>query len=161
VKRALGVVLAMVVVLGGSAGRWRPASIQGVWKVVEVSTGGAGGQAIHHPQPGLLLVTGKYYSRTEEHADSPRPMLSNSATASAAELRAVWGSFYGEAGTYEVAGNRITLRPMVARDPAAMTAGAYSVNSYELSGNTLTVTLLSNERGAVATPATIKLMRLE
>ena len=113
------------------------------------------------PRRALLIITTKYYSRTEEHAEGPRPTLANNATASADELRAVWGPFQGEAGRYEIAGNRITLRPLVAKNPAAMTSGAYSVNSFELSGNTLTVSVLSNERGPVSTPVTIKLMRLE
>jgi len=158
-KPALTLVRAMVVVLGGSAARSKPASIQGVWKVVEVTMGGPGGQTFSHPRPGLVILTSKHYSRTEEHSESPRPTLVNSATASADELRAAWGSFHGEAGTYEIGGARITLRSMVARNPAAMMAGAYSVSSYELSGNTLTVSLLSNERGPVSTPVTIKLTR--
>jgi hypothetical protein len=141
-------------------GARQPASIQGVWQIVEVRVG-PGGQTVHQPQTGVLIVTPKYYSRTEQHTDSPRPTLANNTTASAEELRATWGPFQGEAGRYEIAGNRITLRPMVAKNPAAMTSGAYTTSSFQLEGNSLIVTLLSNERGPVATPATIKMTRLE
>jgi hypothetical protein len=153
------VVLALALVLGGGgAARWKPASIQGVWQVVEVNMEG---RVVRNPQPALLILTPKYYSRTEVHAENPRPTLANGATASADELRATWGPFHGEAGRYEIGGNRITLRPTVAKNPEAMTPGAYSVSSYELSGNTLTVSTLSDERGPVSTPVTIKLTRLE
>ncbi|MGH7553738.1 MAG: hypothetical protein ACREMQ_12000, partial [Longimicrobiales bacterium] len=135
-KRALGVILALGLVLGGSAARWKPASIQGVWQVVEVNMEG---RIVSNPQPALVIFTPKYYSRTEVHAEGPRPNLTNGATASADELRATWGPFHGEAGRYEIGGNRITLRPTVAKNPAAMMSGAYSVSSYELSGKTLTV----------------------
>jgi hypothetical protein len=151
----------MLVVLGGSAGRWQPATIAGVWKVVEVEAGAAGAGTVYHPQTGLVIITAKYYSRTEQHTEGPRPTLANNATATADELRAVWGPFQGEAGQYELAGDRITMRPMVAKNPAAMAPGAYSVSAYKVTGNTLTVHLLSSERGPVSTPVTIKLMRLE
>ncbi len=160
-KRALGVLLCMVLVLAGSAARWKTPSLQGVWQVVEVTTGDSASRVIRHPQAGLLIVTEKYYSRTEEHAERPRPLLSNSATASADELRAAWGAFYGEAGTYAIDGKRITLRPTVAMNPSAMTPGAYAVNAYELSGNTLMVRMLTTEHGPVSTPVTIKLTRME
>ena len=159
-KRAFAASLAAVLILGGTAARMQPASIQGVWKVVEVRVQSPGGAVVHRPEAGLLIVTPKYYSRTEEHADGRRPTLANNASASADELRATWGPFYGEAGRYEIAGDRITLRPMVAKNPAAMTSGAYTVNSFELSGNTLTVNMLANERGPLP-PVTVKLMRLE
>ena len=46
--------------------------------------------------------------------------------ATADELRAAWGPFVGEAGTYEVTtGNVITMRPIAAKNPAAMVPGAF------------------------------------
>lgn len=59
--------------------------------------------------------------------------------ASADELRAVWGPFGGEAGTYEVTnGNQITMRPITAKNPAA--TGALITYSYRLDGDTLWLT---------------------
>ena len=53
------------------------------------------------------------------------------------ELRAVWGPFVGEAGTYEVSGNTVTMHPQASKGPAAMASGAFIVNTYKLDGETL------------------------
>ena len=83
-----------------------------------------------HPQapPNLVILTARHYSRVEVQAEGPRPIPPDVSKASADELRAVWGPFVGEAGTYEVTGgNLITMRPMAAKNPAAMAPGAFIV----------------------------------
>ena len=79
---------------------------------------------IPEPRPNLTIITARHYSRVEVQAEGPRPILADVTKASADELRAVWGPFVGEAGTYEVtAGNVITMRPIAAKNPAVMGAG--------------------------------------
>ena len=91
----------------------------------------------------------------------PRPTPADIAKASADELRAVWGPFVGEAGTYEISsGNVITMRPIVAKNPAAMKPGAFTTWSYRLEGNTLWVTAKANQNGPVD-PVTVKAVRVE
>src|SRR5262245_917809 len=97
------------------------ASIQGVWRVTEVTTTGSAGRTTTIGQPRLLIVTRGHYSRTEVLAESPRPALTNAATASADDLRATWGPFLAEAGTYQLQnGNTYTARALVAKGPAQM-----------------------------------------
>ena len=139
-------------------------SLQGVWQTVEVTVTGPGARTITipEPRPNLIIVTAKYYSRVEVHSDGPRPMLANVAKASADELRAVWDPFVGEAGTYEVtAGNVMTMRPLVAKNPAAMAPGAFSTYSYKLDGDTLSLTQERNQNGPFANPFSLKLVRVE
>jgi hypothetical protein len=82
--------------------------------------------------------------------------------ATADELRAVWGPFVGEAGTYELSGDHlITMRPIVAKNPAAMSNGAFSVYSYKVDGNSMTVTTQRNQNGPIISFVTIKLVRVE
>jgi hypothetical protein len=81
--------------------------------------------------------------------------------ASADDLRSAWGPFYAEAGTYEITGNVITLRPIVAKSPAAMTPEAFTAWSFTLDGNTLRVTAQRNQNGPIAYPPTITLVRVE
>jgi hypothetical protein len=77
-------------------------------------------------------------------------------------LREVWGPVVAEAGTYELTGdNLITLRPIVAKNPAAMAPGVSIVYSYELEGNTLTLIAQRDLNGPVANPFTVKLVRIE
>jgi hypothetical protein len=139
-------------------------SLQGVWQTVEVTVTGPGARtiAIPEPRPNLVIVTAKYYSRVEDHSEGPRPILADVAKASADELRAVWDPFIGEAGTYELtAGNVITMRPLVAKNPAAMAPGSFSTYSYKLDGDTLWVTFQKNQNGPIVNPVTVKAVRVE
>jgi hypothetical protein len=139
-------------------------SLQGVWQTVEVTVTGPGARtiAIPEPRPNLVIITAKYYSRVEDHSEGPRPILADVAKASADELRAAWNPFIGEAGTYEVtAGNVITMRPLVAKNPAAMAPGSFSAYSYKLDGDTLWVTFQKNQNGPIVNPVTVKAVRVE
>jgi hypothetical protein len=145
------------------AAQRKSGSLQGVWQVVEVRVTGPTPQtfAIPEPRPNLTILTARHYSRVEIHAPGPRPKLSDVTTASADELRAAWAPFVGEAGTYEVTGNVITMRPIAAKDPAGMEPGAFTTWTYELTGDTLRVSAKGNQDGPIANPVTVKAVRIE
>jgi hypothetical protein len=136
------------------------APLQGVWRTVEVVVPGPAG-VTHKPAATLAIFHGRHYSRVEVHADEPRPTLADAATASADQLRAVWGPFIGEAGTFEVSGNTITMQATVAKNPAAMAKGAVSVFTYRRDGDALTLTQTRTPSGPAPNPITIKLTRVE
>lgn len=142
----------------------RSASIEGVWRATEVTLTGPRARTIALPQlqPGWAIITAKHYTRVEIHGERPRPTVLDATTASADELRQAWGPVVAEAGSYETSsGNTLTMRPVVAKDPAAMAPGVYASYSYRLAGDTLWVTLQRDQRGPVANPPTIKLTRVE
>jgi hypothetical protein len=139
----------------------KPASIQGAWRTVEVTLPGPNGRTITNTQPNLTIVTQKHYSRVEVHADNPRPVVADVAKATADELRAAWGPFVAEAGTYEVSGNVITMRPTVSKNPAAMGPGSFSKYSYRMAGDTIWITPQSTDKGPIADPMKIKAVRAE
>lgn len=164
--KKLLVVLFSVALLGGTAieGQSKNRPLQGVWQVVEVTLTGPNARVITIPQPrpNLTIITARHYCRVEVQAEGPRPILADVSKASADELRAVWGPFVGEAGTYEVTdANVITLHPMASKNPAAMAPGAFSTYSYKLDGDTLRLTAQKNQNGPIANPATIKAVRIE
>ena len=136
-KKLLFVVLTVGLLTSqGIAGQAKRGSIQGVWA--------------------------RHYSRINIDAEGPRPIVANVTKASADDLRAVWGPFVGEAGTYEVAaGNLITMRPIAAKNPAVMGPGVFITYSYKLDGDTTWVTQQRNENGPFANPVTIKAVRIE
>ncbi len=139
-------------------------SIQGVWQAVEVTTTGPGARtiAIPEPRPNLIVITAKYYSRVEDHSERPRPIPADVTKASADELRAAWGPFVAEAGTYEVTPDkRVTMRPIAAKNPAVTDPGAFITYSYKRDGDTLIVTQQRNQDGPFANPVTVKLARIE
>ncbi len=133
--------------------------LEGVWRTVEVVVPGEHGQTFK-PQSTLAIFHGRHYSRVEVHAEQPRTPLTDPASASADQLRAVWGPFVGEAGTFEVSGNEITMQATVAKNPAAMTKGAVSVYTYRIDGDTLTLTQVRTHAGPSA-PVTVKATRVE
>ena len=60
------------------------------------------------PDATLAIFHGRHYSRVEVHAEQPRPPAgATRLTASADQLRAVWGPFVAEAGTFEVSGTDV------------------------------------------------------
>jgi hypothetical protein len=145
------------------AGESKREPLQGVWQAVEVTVTGPAARTITIPEPraNLIILSAKHYGRVEIHAEGPRPAPADMMKASADELRAVWGPFAGEAGTDEVAaGNVITMRPLVAKNPAAMAPGAF-VTSYKLVGDTLWVTFQKNQNGPIINPVTVKAVRIE
>lgn len=137
---------------------------QGVWRTVEVVMPGAQGASTRMLKPGatLAIFHGRHYSRVEVHTDQPRSPLANASTASADDIRAVWGPFVGEAGTFEIgANNTITMQATVAKNPADMTTGATSAYTYKHDGAMLVLTQLRTPAGATKYPITVKLARVE
>ena len=147
----------------GTAAQSKRESIQGVWRVVEATTTGPGARTIAFGErPNLTIITARHYSRVEVQADGPRPVLVDIAKASADELRAVWGPFVSEAGTYEVTpGNLVTMRPIASKNPAVMGPGVFITYSYKLEGDALSLTQQRNQIGPFPNPFTLKLVRVE
>lgn len=147
----------------GTAAQSSRESIQGVWRIVEATTTGPGARTIPFGErPNLTIITARHYSRVEVQADGPRPILTDVAKASADELRAAWGPFVSEAGTYETTpGGLITMRPIASKNPAVMGPGVFITYAYKLDGGTLTLTQQRNQNGPFANQFTLKLARVE
>jgi hypothetical protein len=130
-----------------------PASaLEGVWQVMD----GGGQQSV----AGLYIFTAKHYSIM--FATTDRPQIDDTNKASADELRAMWGPMAANAGEYEISGNLVTIKPVVAKIPVVMKPGANEVYAFKIEGNTLSLTQQRNARGvAVQNAATVRLMRLE
>jgi hypothetical protein len=162
-RYVLALTFAGLLISHAIAGQAASPSIQGVWQAVEVTMPGPKARTIPIPEPrsNLTVITARHYSRVQVEAEGARPSVADVAKATADELRAAWGPFYAEAGTYEVAGNVITLRPVAAKNPAAMTPQAFTTWSFKLEGNTLRVTVERNQNGPIADPVTVTLVRVE
>jgi hypothetical protein len=160
------IALAAVVLLGCAPldGQVPRVSMQGVWRVAEVTIPGAKPQTIvfGDSRPNLTIITPRHYSRVEVQSDGPRPIPADIAKATADELRAVWGPFVAEAGTYELTGpDVVTMKPIASKSPAAMAPGAFIVYGFKQTGDTIWLTQQKNQNGAFANPVTFKLVRVE
>jgi hypothetical protein len=156
--------IALVGALGiSAAAQSKPGSVQGVWQTVELTITGPGARTITLPEPlaNLTIFSGKHYTRVEVQTEKPRPILAAPANATADELRATWGPFVAEAGTFEVTDNTITMRPIASKNPAIMGPGVFLTYSFKLEGTTMWVTQVRNQTGPFPNPFTAKLVRVE
>jgi len=165
VKQVLSAVLAIVIT--GSVGAGvadQPASgLQGAWQIAEINLTGPSARTITFPEPraNLVIFTAQHYSRVEVQSEAPRPLLADAAKASADELRATWGPFVAEAGTYEAAGGSVTMRPIASKNPAVMGGNVFIRYTFTIAGNSLTLTQDRNQNGPFPNPFTIKAVRVE
>ena len=76
------------------------------------------------------------------------------ASATADQLRAVWGPLTANAGTVLVKGNTVTTRATVAKNTFAM-AGGFIESTFTLKGDILALTQVRNASGPIQNPSTI------
>jgi hypothetical protein len=136
------------------------ATLEGVWRTLEVVVPGVPART-YKPLSTLAIFHGRHYSRVEVHSEQPLTPLADPSSASADQLRAAWGPFVGEAGTFEVNGNEITMQATVSKNPSAMAKGAVSIYRFRRDGNTLTLTQVRTHAGQSPNPIIVKLIRAE
>ena len=156
---ALAVGVAVALVPGALEGQATAEDLEGAWRVTEVVTTGPGGRTLGSPQPGLLLFTGGYYSYTLVTGEEARPVVPPG-VATAADMLGVWGPFTANAGTFEVSGDTMTRRPLVAKSPDAMARGAFNAYTFRLVADTLWVSTAGTEAGPARYPSTVRYVRL-
>lgn len=94
--------------------------LQGVWRRAEmiVGTGADAGRHFEDMQPGFYVFTPNYFAANFVSAFAPRPGLSAAPTET--EMGTVLGPFASFGGEYAVDGDKLTLKPIVTKDPNNM-----------------------------------------
>ena len=135
-------------------------SVEGVWKVAEIVVTGANATIISKPLPGFYIFTKSHYSIMTENGTTAR--LSTVGTASSDKERlAAYDWFTANAGTYEIKGNTMTTRPLVAKNPDFMAPSAQpAAREFRVDGSTLVLTRKS-PAGRPASEERTKLTRVE
>jgi hypothetical protein len=162
VGKSLVVVLVGAVLVVSLAGQQRTASLTGAWRVTELTTTGPNGTTNSNLQPRLVLFTATHYARVGVTSPKPRPVPEPGEFVTDPLILQQWGPFAADAGTYQVSGTDVTLKAIVAKNPAAMSAdGRFFVTyTFRIDGNTLTLTQKGNQNGPLA-PVVMKLTRAE
>jgi hypothetical protein len=154
-------VIPVLMTLGAAELEAQAARIQGAWRPDQVVYTGPNARTVSSPQPGMYIFGARHYARVEVTSDGPRPAPADYATATADELRAVWNPFGSNAGTYEVSGSEVTVRPIVAKNPEVMAPDFFAVFAFRIQGDTLWLTGQRNVGGPVQNPTTVRYRRLE
>ena len=151
--------LGVMAQMAGFAQRASANPLFGVWRVSEITYTGSNARTVSSPQPGIFIVTGRYYSMQAVISDTPRREIP-SHNATLPQYGMAFKSFAADSGTYDMTGNELTFKPIVAKTPTVLD---YSVvDTFRMEGTaTLWLTQKSDQRGPVANPVTIKLLRVE
>lgn len=109
--------------------------LQGVWRRSEmiVGTGPDTGRHFDDMQPGFYIFTPNYFAANFVSTFAPRPALSQAPTET--EMGTVLGPFASFGGEYTVEGNKLTLKPIVTKDPNNMRGRPFQPIELEWEGN--------------------------
>lgn len=113
---------ALALVLGSSAFQGEAHPLVGVWKVAEIASPQGNGNS--NPQPTVYIFTARHYSHVSVTSATPRPNYTGPAVTDAQRVE-MWQPFSATAGTYEVRGETLTMRPLVAKNPGFMAGGTF------------------------------------
>ena len=139
--------LIVFVVAAGSFLAFRPATttdasaVEGVWKTVHVTiTNDEGTQENETTTPTLTIFTEGHYAslRVGERETLPAEPTDE-------QLLAAWRPFNANAGTYEVYGNEIRTKVIVAKSPNATATQRERSSTFEVDGDTLIRTFTSED----------------
>ncbi len=113
-------------------------SLQGAWKIVEVTYIDQDTSTNTNPQPSLIMFGKDHYSVLNIAGEKPRALFKGEQPTTEEKV-SVYDSFFANAGTYEVNGSTLTTHPSVAKNPNFM-AGGSAKFQYNIKGNTLWMT---------------------
>ena len=131
-------ILVVLVVAAGSFLAFRPtmttdaSAVEGVWKQVHVTTANLD---FDTTQPSILLFTAGHYAALTVRGTEPRETFPEEPTDE--QRLAAWSRFFANAGTYEVTGNEIHTKVIVARDPNATAEQVERSSTFEVDGDTM------------------------
>lgn len=166
-KSKISVIVAILVVVGWALTSAQAPSLQGVWRVSEIVVTGAGASTNSTPQPGLYVFTKSHYSTVVVNGTAARKDVSpakdpNKLTDAEKLARyEMWSPFTANSGTYEVKGNTLTTKPLVAKNPGVMAPqGTGQTREFKIDGKTLTL-IQKSAAGQPASETRTKLTRVE
>ena len=111
--------------------------VEGAWRVTaEVAPDGTPNAS---PQPSLYIFSPPYYSIARVNGTEARPLWPDGATRadlSDAQVRATFNPYTSNSGEFELKGDTLVIRPMVALSPNFMSGGADTV-TFQVNGDTL------------------------
>jgi hypothetical protein len=109
-----------------------------------------------------MIFTARHYSRTTDTATTPRPTTQEATPGKATveELLARWGPFQANAGTYELSGSTLTLRPIVSKDPAGQ-RGTFARLTVKMDVDRLWLTPVEKAAGRIVAGVTTEYVRVE
>ncbi len=131
-------------------------AVDGVWKAVHVTiTNDEGTQENEITTPNLTILTATHFATVFLLGDEPRAELPEDPTDE--QLLAAWRPLIANAGTYEVKGDEIHTKVIVAKSPNATAAQAEDSAPFEVDGDTMVRTFTTDTGSTIR----VKYVRVE
>jgi hypothetical protein len=117
-------------------------SIEGVWKITDVTATGANPMANPSPQANLYIFSHGHYSVVADSGRAPRTSASVKDPANPTDAEKLakyqeWAPLTAQAGTYELKGKTLTRLPTVAKNVSVIGPEGKAESEIKLTGNTL------------------------
>ena len=117
-------------------------SIEGVWKITNVTATGANPMTNASPQTSLYIFSHGHYSIVADNGPAPRTAASVKDPANPTDAEKVakyqeWAPVTAQAGTYELKGATLIRLPTVAKNVVAIGPGGQAESEIKLTGETL------------------------
>ena len=101
--------------------------VDGAWQITkEVKVRDGETTTIKNPQPSLYILRDGHYSATRVMGDESRPLMgegANRSTITDEQVRAIFTPYLSNSGVFELHGDSLTVRPIVALWPDFMEGG--------------------------------------
>jgi len=171
-RHGVAIVALALVILGGvfsslAVGVETAASIEGVWRVVEIRLIGPKGEAVNpNPQPGLYIFAAKHYSMVWTSGSAERAGSATTWFPTNEEKVQDFNTVIVNSGTYELADSTMTTYPLVAKTPEFV--GGKAVYHCRVAADTLWLTMVdtyasdgTQDPWVLTYRTPVKLVRLE
>ncbi len=101
-------------------------SIEGVWSFKHWEIDSPNNKDSYETQPGLLIVSGNYYSFAYVSGKNKRPLFSedNPIWEDMEMMQKTFGAYISNSGTFSIEGNKFLTKPTVALYPNFMETGS-------------------------------------
>ncbi len=132
--------------------------VEGAWVLQDYTFAKPPAALVINKPTGLMLFTGNHFSLVFLRDSTPRQVTDAGTGSTDEQMRASWASLQAQAGTYEISGDKLTLRPSVSKAPGPMARGGVE-NTFTLKGDILELVSTGNQTGAPHNPRTLRLVR--
>jgi hypothetical protein len=110
----------------------------------------------------MYVFTARHYSHVSVTSATPRPTYAGPDVTEKQRLE-IWDPFTATACTYEMSGNELTIRPIVAKNPGFMVPGSFTTFRFDLDGQDIWIRAVRGPGGPIPEAAAnrVRLARLE
>jgi Lipocalin-like domain len=151
INLSIGILISALFHASSVIGQVNTSSIQGSWETIELKVTSKDSTKTSTPFRSILIFSDKFYSTTSASVDRPSwPTIPNGEKVSYENLSNAYQNFTSNAGHYEIKGDSIIYKIIVAKSPNYMNDIKTYSQAFTLQGDKL-ITLSTSASGQKTT----------